>query len=321
MKIQKNIQNVAKECLLNESEGIKKLVSYIDHTFEDVVKLILVCKGRVVITGIGKSAIVANKLVATFNSTGTPALFMHAAEAIHGDLGMILPSDIVIIISKSGNSAEIKSLLPLIKNMGNDIVAMVGNVTSYLAKNAHYILNATVEKEACPNNLAPTTSTTASLALGDALAVCLLSCREFTSTDFAKFHPGGALGKRLYLKVDELSEENEKPSVSIDTDIKSVIMELTSKRLGATAVLDQAGELVGIITNGDLGRMLKKHDDYQDLKAKDIMSANPKTVAPGEFASKALDMMQKNNITQLIVADDNKFIGFVHMHDLLREGI
>lgn len=321
MKIQKNIQSIAKDCLINESEAVKNLTNFIDDSFEEVVNVLLEMQGRVVVTGIGKSAIIANKFVATLNSTGTPAVFMHAAEAIHGDLGMIQSGDIVVTISKSGNSQEIKTLLPLIHNMGNQIVAIVGNTESYLAKQADYLLNATVEKEACPNNLAPTTSTTAAIALCDAVAVSLLSCREFSSNDFAKYHPGGALGKRLYLKVNDIYTDNEKPSVVESASVKEVIMELTSKRLGATAIVDEKNQVQGIITNGDLGRMLEKHEDYRGLTAANIMTKSPKSIAPSDYAIKAFEIMQEYNITQLIVAEDNEFKGFIHMHDLLREGI
>lgn len=273
------------------------------------------------VTGIGKSAIIANKIVATLNSTGTPALFLHAADAIHGDVGMVQPEDIVICISKSGNTPEIKVLTPLLKRRGSKLVALVSNTQSYLATHADFVLNATIEEEACPNNLAPTTSTTAHMAMGDALAVCLLELRDFSGEDFAKFHPGGALGKQLYLKVDDIYPGHQFPSVRSETGIKDVIIEISSRRLGAAAVTGENGILEGIITDGDLRRMLEKHSDLEGLKAADIMSKNPRTVQKGEFAVRALEIMQKNNITQLIVTEEDRAVGFIHLHDLLKEGI
>jgi arabinose-5-phosphate isomerase len=276
--------------------------------------------GRVVVSGIGKSAIIANKIVATLNSTGTPSVFMHAADAIHGDLGIIQRNDIVIIISNSGNTPEIKVLAPLIKSGGNLLIAMVGNQTSELARHADFILNTSVSKEACPNNLAPTSSTTAQLAMGDALAVCLLELRGFTEKDFARYHPGGALGKRLYLKVGDLYQQNMKPEVEPNTILTNVILTISSNRMGATAVINK-GKLAGIITDGDLRRMMQNKKDFASLKAKDIMNASPKTVAPEVMAVEALQMMKTFNITQLVVANEKKFLGFIHLHDLLREGI
>lgn len=321
MKLIKKTKQIAKNVLQNEAEAIFGLINRLDDHFEHCIMAILEAKGRVVITGVGKSAIIGNKIVATLNSTGTPALFMHAADAIHGDLGMIQPEDIVMCISKSGNTPEIKVLVPLVKRMGPKLVAMVCNTGSYLAQQADYILDATVEKEACPHNLAPTTSTTACLALGDALAVCLLEAREFTTDDFARYHPGGSLGKRLYLRVCDIYPQNQLPIVHVDASIHEIIPEITSKRLGATAVVDHQMQLQGIITDGDLRRMLNKVDGLAQLKAADIMSPSPKTIDHDEYAANALAIMQEKNINQLIVMKDNKIAGFVHLHDLLREGL
>ena len=321
MNLSKNIRKVATENLLNEARAIEKLTEFIDDDFEACVKEIIQSSGRVVITGIGKSAIIANKIVATLNSTGTPSLFMHAADAIHGDLGMIQNEDIVICISKSGNTPEIKVLVPLVKRRGFKLVALVSNIDSYLAQQADYVLNATIGEEACPNNLAPTTSTTAHLALGDALAVCLLNLRNFSSEDFAKFHPGGALGKQLYLRVDDVMVGRDLPLVKPDTPLDEVIIEISSKRLGAAAVINDDKKLLGIITDGDLRRMLQKGINFKDAKAEDIFSKNPKTIESGELAVKALQIMQQNSITQLIVLKDGKVSGIIHLHDLLKEGI
>lgn len=321
MNLVKNIKNIAREVLQNESLAVQRLIDYLDDSFEACVKAILVSKGRVVITGIGKSAIIANKIVATLNSTGTPALFMHAADAIHGDLGMIQKDDVVICISKSGNTPEIKVLVPLLKRRGSQLVALVSNTQSYLAKQANFILNATIAEEACPNNLAPTTSTTAHLALGDALAVCLLKMKDFSDRDFAELHPGGALGKQLYLKVSDLVMGHEIPKVSPDTLLKEVILEISSKRLGCTAVVDADEQLLGIITDGDLRRMLQKDVDIRTAKAADIMTRTPQTIALDEFAVKALHVMQEKSITQLVALDNGRVAGFVHLHDLLKEGI
>ena len=321
MKIIKNIKQIATDVLINESFALKKITEYLDDDFEASVKEIMNCKGRVVITGIGKSAIVATKIVATLNSTGTRALFMHAADAIHGDLGMITTDDIVICISKSGNSPEIKVLIPLIKRLGVKIIALVSHIESFLAQHANYVLNATIAEEACPYNLAPTTSTTVHMALGDALAVCLLQLRGFSSQDFARVHPGGSLGKRLYLKVEDIYVNNELPVVSVEMGTEDVIMEITAKRLGAAAVTDPDGQLCGIITDGDLRRMLATQPQWQLLKAKDIMGNKPKTLDKGAYAVEALELMQQNNITQIIVMNKNKIAGFVHLHDLLKEGI
>ncbi|HSI90427.1 MAG TPA: KpsF/GutQ family sugar-phosphate isomerase [Adhaeribacter sp.] len=308
----------------NEAAAVLKLTDYLDDSFEGCVKAILALKGRVVVTGIGKSANIAAKIVATLNSTGTPALFMHAADAIHGDLGMIQSEDFVICISKSGNTPEIKVLAPLLKRKGAMMAALVCNTNSYLAKNADFVLNATIDREACPNNLAPTTSTTASLALGDALAVCLLECRDFSSRDFATLHPGGSLGKKLYLKVEDIYHQHAAPQVPSTAPLKEIIIEISSKRLGATAVLKpESNELVGIITDGDLRRMLTKFDmeAVQKVTAADIMTARPLTVETGTYAAEALALMQEKNITQIIVTKSGKFEGFVHLHDLLKEGL
>lgn len=321
LNLAKNIKNIAQEVLRNESLAVQRLIDYLDESFEGCVHAIIASKGRVVITGIGKSAIIANKMVATLNSTGTPALFMHAADAIHGDLGMIQKEDIVICISKSGNTPEIKVLVPLLKRRGSQLVALVSNTQSYLAKQADFILNATIGEEACPNNLAPTTSTTAHLALGDALAVCLLKMRDFSDRDFAELHPGGALGKQLYLKVADLVAGHEVPKVVATTPLKEVILEISSKRLGCTAVVDDQDHLLGIITDGDLRRMLQQDIDIREVKAADIMTRSPKTIGLDEFAVKALHVMQEKSITQLVVTDNEKVAGFVHLHDLLKEGI
>lgn len=321
MNLVKNIKNIAREVLINESRAVQNLVNFLDNDFEACVHAILESTGRVVVTGIGKSAIIANKMVATFNSTGTPALFMHAADAIHGDLGMIQQNDIVICLSKSGNTPEIKVLVPLLKRRGSKLVALVSNTNSYLAQQADYVLNATIEEEACPHNLAPTTSTTAHLALGDALAVCLLNLRNFSAQNFAEFHPGGALGKQLYLKVEDIYKNNELPLVQGHTPVKDVIFEISSKRLGAAAVVGEDEKLLGIVTDGDLRRMLEKDSDFAQLKAVDVMTRSPKTIQPDDFATKALQIMQEKNITQLVVVHNERVLGFVHLHDLLKEGI
>lgn len=320
MSIKKNILDIAKQTISIESKAIANLINFLDKDFENAVNFILSTKGRVIVTGIGKSANIANKIVATLNSTGTPAIFMHAADAIHGDLGIVQKDDVVICISKSGNTPEIKVLIPLIKNSDNKIIAITGNKDSYLGQHADFVLNSFVEQEACPNNLAPTTSTTAQLVIGDALAVCLLEMREFTSNDFAKYHPGGSLGKRLYLRVHDLVDMNMKPEVSANASISDVIIEISEKRLGTTAVTDK-GHLLGIITDGDIRRMLKNNQSIDGLSAKDIMSENPKTITSEAMAVEALEIMENHNITQLLVADNSKYIGVVHLHDLLKEGI
>jgi len=303
-----------------ESSAISGLQQYIDHDFFETVKLIFLSKGRVVCTGIGKSAIIAQKITATLNSTGTPAVFMHAADAVQGEHGVIQKNHFEICISKSGNTPEIKVLAPLLRLAGNKLIAMVGDTSSYLAQQAHYILNTTVAREACPHNLAPTTSTTAQLAMGDALAVCLLENRGFSSKDFARYHPGGALGKRLYLKVGDVYKNNASPQVNPTDDLKKVIVEISGSRLGATAVVDK-GKLKGIITDGDLRRMLHRSDDMLATKAKDIMTSKPKSVSPDTMAADAFILMKSNNITQLVVTDKGKYLGFIHLHDLLKEGI
>ena len=304
-----------------EAVSIANLKHYINEAFFNAVNIIHESKGRVVVTGIGKSAVIAQKIVATFNSTGTPAIFMHAADAIHGDLGMIQPDDTVIIISKSGESPEIKVLVPLIKNFGNPVIAFCGKENSYLAVNASCFVNTTVDKEACPNNLAPTTSTTAQMVMGDALAVCLLSLKGFSSSDFAKFHPGGALGKRLYLRVIDLSSANPKPLVNINSSLKEVIYEISSKRLGATAVTDEQGKLIGVITDGDIRRMLEKNETPAGLKAKDIYTPSAKSIEENQLAVAALEMMREHDITQLVVTSKGEYTGMLHLHDLIREGL
>jgi len=317
----KNIINTGKRTVIAESSSIAELQNYINTDFEKAVNQIYESKGRLVISGIGKSAIVAQKIVSSLNSTGTPALFLHAADAIHGDIGMVQQNDIVMVISKSGDSPEIKVLVPLIKNFENTLIAMCGNSQSYLAKCADIFINTTVESEASPYNLAPTSSTTAQIVMGDAICICLMELRGFDAEDFAKFHPGGALGKKLYLHVSDLSVNNEKPSVNEESALKDVIIEITKKRLGVTVVLDDNKKIVGIITDGDLRRMLEKDLYHKDVKAKDIMSINPKTIHGKSLAVNALDIMRNKNITQLIVTENNDYAGIIHLHDLIREGI
>lgn len=320
MKTHDQVVAIAKATLKIEAQSVNELIQYIDYSFTNAVAAIFHSKGRVIITGVGKSAIIAQKITATFNSTGTPSIFMHAADAVHGDLGIIQKEDIIICISKSGNTPEIKVLAPLLKSAGNKLIAMVGNKDSFLAHHADFIINCTVEKEACPNNLAPTSSTTAQLAMGDALAVCLLECRDFKSEDFAKFHPGGALGKRLYLKAGDIALQNQKPQVNINETIRNVIIEISSKRIGAAAVIEN-DNLLGIITDGDIRRMMEKYENINELIANDIMSKNPKTIDTDELAVEALNLMQQKNISQIIVTKHGKFFGFIHLHDLLKEGI
>jgi arabinose-5-phosphate isomerase len=304
-----------------ETQAVKGLATYIDDVFEQIIQTIHQSKGRLIISGIGKSAIIAQKIVATLNSTGTPSLFMHAADAIHGDLGMITEHDIVLVISKSGESPEIKMLVPLIKSFGNTLIGMVGNMESFLAKQADLILNTTIAKEACPNNLAPTSSTTAQMVMGDVLAVCLMELNGFNNRDFARFHPGGNLGKRLYLRVEDIASNNQKPAVLANASLKEVIVEITEKRLGVTAVIDQHGALKGIITDGDLRRMLEKTTDIGAISAKDILTPKPITVDPEALAIEALDILRSNNISQLVVANNGIYRGILHLHDLVREGI
>jgi len=316
-----SIQQIALRTIEMEARSISGLSSFINKDFEKAIDVISNCRGRLIISGIGKSAVIAQKIVATLNSTGAPASFMHAADAIHGDLGMIQQEDVVMIISKSGSSPEIKVLVPLIKNFGNPLIGMVGNTDSFLAKHSDIILDTTVQQEACPNNLAPTTSTTAQLVMGDVLAVVLMELKGFNSDDFAKFHPGGTLGKKLYLRVSDLYAVNEKPKVSSSQSLKDVIVEISKKRLGATAVVDEQDNLLGIITDGDLRRMLEKDGNVEKFTAKDIMTKDPKTIGADELAVDALDMMRKNEITQLVVVDNKKYSGIIHLHDLIREGL
>ena len=321
MEKDNNILDIARQTLQLEAEAIMDLQQKLDKQFVSIIHLLLNMQGRLVVSGIGKSAIIGQKIVATLNSTGTPSIFMHAADAIHGDLGMVQQDDVVLIISKSGESPEIKVLVTLIQNLGNTTIAMVGNLESTLAKGCSHILDTTVSQEACPNNLAPTSSTTAQLAMGDALAVCLMEMRGFGSADFAKFHPGGALGKKLYLRVYDLAKMNEKPAVQENSSLKAVILEMTKKRLGLTAVLDNEMRLTGVITDGDLRRMLEKGGDLDNTNAKDIMGINPKTILSDALAVDALDRMRKNNITQLLVTENNSYFGVIHLHDLVREGL
>lgn len=315
------IQSAAINTIQLEAASILQLTDFINDDFVKVVQLIHESKGRVVISGIGKSAIVAQKIVATLNSTGTPSLFMHAADAIHGDLGMVQESDVVIIISKSGESPEIKVLVPLIRNFKNPLIAIAGNSNSFLATQSDYLLNTTVSKEACPNNLAPTSSTTAQMVMGDALAVALMELNGFSGKDFAKYHPGGNLGKRLYLRVDDLYKLNEKPAVLPTATIKEVIVEITSKRLGVTAIINEYNQLKGIITDGDLRRMLEKADNLSALTAADIGSFSPKIVSPNALAVEAFEIFKAQDITHLLVVEDGIYLGVLHLHDLVREGI
>lgn len=315
-----NILATAKKTVLAESEAISNLVNYLDDNLVKSVEAIFSSKGRLVVTGIGKSAIIAQKIVATLNSTGTPSLFLHASEAIHGDLGMVQPDDVVICISKSGNSPEIKVLVPLLKRFNNTLIAITGNVSSFLGKEADYTLNTYVEKEACPNNLAPTNSTTAQLVIGDAIAVCLMEMRNFTAEDFAKYHPGGALGKKLLLRVGEMLDTTHKPVVAPNSSIKTVIVEISEKRLGVTAVVED-DKVIGIITDGDIRRMLNKTETIAGLTAKEIMTVNPKTIQSTDLVSDALNILEDFSITQLVVVDGNEYKGVLHLHDILKEGI
>ncbi len=320
MNSKNSIIKTARLTIETESQAISNLSSLITDDFAEAVQLIYNSKGRVIITGIGKSAIIANKIVATLNSTGTPSVFMHAADAIHGDLGLILKDDIVICISKSGNTPEIKVLVPLIKSANNKMIAITGNKESFLGQQVDYVLNAFVEKEACPNNLAPTTSTTAQLVIGDALAVCLLELRGFSSNDFAKYHPGGALGKKLYLRVKDISSVNEKPKVIPTTNLKDIIIEITEKMLGVTAVVEN-DKIIGIITDGDLRRMLSNVDNFSSLTAIDIMGVNPKRINAEAMAIEALEVMETHEISQLLVEEKGNYAGVIHLHDLIKEGI
>lgn len=321
MEKQATILNTALRTIAMEAAAIQQLSTRLNEGFEKAIDCLAACKGRIVISGIGKSAIIAQKIVATFNSTGSPSIFLHAADAIHGDLGIVQQDDVVIIISKSGESPEVKVLVPLIKNFGNCLIAITGNTASYLARKADFVLDTTVEKEACPNNLAPTTSTTAQLVMGDAIAVCLMEKRGFNMEDFAKLHPGGALGKKLYLRVADLYADNEKPQVTTEQSVKEVILEMTKKRLGVTAVIGNDGKLAGIITDGDLRRMLEKSDSIENITARDILTPKPKTIIPSEMAVNALDIMRQNEITQLVVAENGNYLGIIHLHDLVKEGL
>ena len=311
---------IAKKTIVIESKAITKLLDFINADFVKSVEKIYESKGRLIVTGIGKSAIIAQKIVATMNSTGTPSMFLHASEAIHGDLGMVQPQDIIICISKSGNSPEIKVLVPIIQRFGNTLIAMTGNMTSFLAKGATYVLNTTVEEEACPLNLAPTSSTTSQLVMGDAVAVCLMELRDFRSEDFAKYHPGGALGKKLLLQVKDMLENSLKPMVTPETSVKQAIFEISEKRLGVTAVVEN-GKVIGIITDGDIRRMLNEQDSITGLTAKDIMTKNPKYVKATDMVVDALNILEDNSITQLVVLDGEDYKGILHLHDILKEGI
>ncbi|MGB5500512.1 MAG: KpsF/GutQ family sugar-phosphate isomerase [Maribacter sp.] len=314
------ILNLAKKTIETESKAIGNLANLLNDDFAKTVECILESKGRVVITGIGKSAIIATKIVATLNSTGTPAIFMHAGDAIHGDLGTIQEDDVVICISKSGSTPEIKMLVPLIKRGNNVLIGLTGNVESFLAQKADFVLNTYVEKEACPNNLAPTTSTSAQLVMGDALAICLLELKGFSSKDFAKYHPGGALGKRLYLTVDDIVQTNMKPEVDLDTDIRKVIVEISEKMLGVSAVIEN-DKIIGVVTDGDIRRMLNKYENINGLTARDIMTSNPKTIEVDKLAIVALELMQDNGISQLLAVQNEEYKGVVHLHNLINEGI
>ena len=320
MDTKENILILAKKTILSESESIAKLIDFIDINFAEATQILFNSKGRIIVTGIGKSAIIAQKMVATFNSTGTPSLFLHASEAIHGDLGMVQTDDVVICISKSGNSPEIKILIPILKRFGNQLIAITGNMTSFLAKESDFSLNTTVDAESCRNNLAPTNSTTAQLVMGDALAVCLMEMRNFTSQDFAKYHPGGALGKKLLLRVVDMLDNSMKPMVASDASIKKVIVEISEKRLGVTAVVENE-KVIGIITDGDLRRMLNKNDTFTHLTAKDIMTKKPKMIQSTAMVADALNILEDFAITQLIVVDNDEYKGILHLHDILKEGI
>ena len=320
MLTKENILGAAKKTILSQSASIAKLADYLDTDFTDATEAIYRAKGRLIITGIGKSALIAQKIVATMNSTGTPSMFLHASEAIHGDLGMVQKDDIVICISKSGNSPEIKVLVPLLKRFGNQLIAVTGNMSSYLAKASHFVLNTTIDAESCPNNLAPTNSTTAQLVMGDAIAVCLMEMRDFTAEDFAVYHPGGALGKKLLLRVSAMLENSHKPQVSPDDNIQKVIFEISEKRLGVTAVIEK-NKVIGIITDGDIRRMLSNRDSIAGLIAKDIMTKNPKMIHSTDMVVDAFNIMEDFSITQLIVEDEGEYKGVLHLHDILKEGI
>ena len=316
-----DLKDLAVSVIDKEARAVEKLKPYIDDEFVAVLNLVYGSRGRLIITGIGKSAIIGSKIVATLNSTGTPSIFMHAADAIHGDLGIVQPDDVVMCISKSGNTPEIKVLVPLIRRMGNKLIAMVSNAESYLAQHSDYMIRATVDEEACPNNLAPTSSTTTQLVMGDALAVCLLKMRGFSPEDFARYHPGGSLGKRLYLRVDDVFDKELRPFVSPDETIQNTIINISQNRLGATAVLDGQEQLLGIITDGDVRRMVERGEPLSSLRAEDIMSRKPKVIEKTELAVNAFSIMEKNKITSVVVLDGGRYAGLIHIHDVLREGI
>ncbi len=320
MKTNKNILEIAKKTIVSESKSIARLADLLTDDFVKATEIIFNSQGRLVVTGIGKSAIIAQKIVATMNSTGTPSLFLHASEAIHGDLGMVQPEDVVICISKSGNSPEIKVLVPILKHFGNTLIAITGNTSSFLAKGADFILDTTVDSESCPNNLAPTNSTTAQLVMGDALAVCLMELREFNPQDFAKYHPGGALGKKLLLRVGDMLDQSHKPEVTPETNIKKVIFEISEKRLGVTAVIEN-NKVIGIITDGDIRRMLNNNDTFAHLTAKDIMTKSPKMIQLSAMVTDALNILEDFSITQLVVLENEEYKGVLHLHDILKEGI
>ena len=316
----KKILNIGRSVIKIERDSISQLIDRLDDNFTNAVDLIYNANSRLIVSGVGKSASIANKIAATFNSTGQPAVFLHAVDAIHGDIGNIQKDDLVICISKSGNTDEIKQFVSVVRKLGNKIIALCGNLNSFLSREADFVIDTTVEKEACPNNLAPTSSTTAQLVIGDALAVCLLEIRDFSDEDFARFHPGGILGKRLYLKVSDIVDHRSRAQVFLLSPINDVILEISNKRLGATVVIEE-GEIAGIITDGDLRRMLERIENVKDLCAKDIMSKNPKVISPNTLAKTALSIMEKNNINQLVVCDSQEYIGIIHIHDILKEGI
>ncbi len=320
MTTKEDLLEIARKTILSESKSIAKLVDFLTDDFANAVEIIFNSSGRLIVTGIGKSAIIAQKIVASMNSTGTPALFLHASEAIHGDLGMVQPGDVVICISKSGNSPEIKVIVPILKRFGNPLIAITGNTTSFLAKESDFVLDTTVDAESCPINLAPTNSTTAQLVMGDALTVCLMELRNFKSDDFAKYHPGGALGKKLLLRVGDMLDQSHKPSVTPDSSIKKVIFEISEKRMGVTAVVEN-NHVIGIITDGDIRRMLNQNETFSHLTAKDIMTKNPKTIQLATMVADALNIIEDFSITQLVVLDNQEYKGVLHLHDILKEGI
>ena len=319
--IHNRIAEIARQTIAIEADTLQQLSASVNEDFIAAVHAIFESQGRLIVTGIGKSAIIAQKIAATLNSTGSPALFMHAADAIHGDLGMMLPDDVVLCISKSGETPEIKALVPLVKRRGNLLLGMVANKESYLGVQARYVLHTPVSREADPNNLAPTASTTAQMALGDAIATALLALRGFSPEDFAQFHPGGALGKQLYLRLSDIYPSNEKPAVGPEDTIRRAIIEMTSKRLGVTAVIDEENMLIGIITDGDLRRMLERNGDLDALRARDVMTPSPIALPPDTLAAEAFDLMRRRSITQVIVAEGGHYLGMVHLHDLIREGL